>query len=122
MIYEFRLPLIVPQMVAATVECLYAKPGEALKTGAKLLDLSVDLSSAFAQECPPVSFFRVVMREAVFLRKLDVVPGQLCHLNEILAVFSTEADEDLDVLPARAVRVAIAGIMHHSGMWTGNDL
>jgi hypothetical protein len=39
-----------------------------------------------------------------------------------VAVFSTEADEDLDVLPARAVRVAIAGIMHHSAMWTGNDL
>ena len=58
MIYQFKLPLIVPQMSSAVIECLYAKPGDALKTGSKLFDLSVDLSSAFAQECPPISFFR----------------------------------------------------------------
>src|SRR6266481_2664258 len=45
MIYEFRLPLIITQMTGATVECLHAKPGDAVKMGSKLVDLSIDLSS-----------------------------------------------------------------------------
>src|ERR1700693_4089162 len=95
MIFEFKLPLIVKQMTGATIECLHAKPGDAVKMGSKLMDLSVDLSSAFAQECPPISFFRVVIREAGWLRKLDLTPGQFCQWDEVVAVFSTEPDEDL---------------------------
>ena len=120
MIYEFRLPLIVPQMTGGTVECLHAKFGELLKMGSKLLDLSIDLSSAFAQECPPVSFYRVMLRETVLLRELAAVPGQSCHVRDILAIFSTDADEDIDLSAARTVRTTVAGIMHHEGMWTGN--
>lgn len=120
MLYEFKLPLIVPQMTGATVECVHAKSGELLKTGSKLLDVSVDLSSAFAQECPPVSFFRVVLRETVVLRELIVVRGQFCHVGENLAIFSSDTDENVDVLAPRVVRTTIAGIMHHDGMWTGN--
>lgn len=122
MIYEFRLPLIVTQMAGATIECLHAKPGEAVKMGSKLLDLSVDLSSAFAQECPPISFFRVVLREAGWLRKLDVVPGQFCRLEEVIAVFSSEPHEDISQPAARAIRTTVAGIVHHEAMWTGSQL
>jgi hypothetical protein len=120
MVYEFRLPLIVPQMTGGTVECVYAKPGELLKMGSKLLDVSIDLSSAFAQECPPVSFFRVVLRETALLRELSVVPGQHCRVGDILAIFSSDADENIRVSGPRAVRTTIASIMHHDDMWTGN--
>lgn len=120
MIYEFRLPLIVGQMSGATVECLHAKPGDALKMGSKLLDLSVDLSSAFAQECPPISFFRVVLREAALLRKLNVVPGQFCKVDELMGLLTTDPNEDLSLPPARTARTMVAGIVHHEGMWTGS--
>lgn len=90
--------------------------------GSKLIDLSVDLSSAFAQECPPISFFRVVLREPAWLRILDVAPGDHCNLDELVAVFSTDPDEDLSQPAARAIRTTVAGIMHHDGMWTGSDL
>jgi hypothetical protein len=106
-------------MSGATIECVYAAPDMMLKAGTKLLDLSVDLGSAFAQECPPISFYRFVMREQVFLRTLDVVPGRFCAQNELIALFSTDPDETLTVTPARAVRTTTAGILHHSGMWTG---
>ncbi len=122
MIYEFRLPLIVNQMTGATLECLHAKPGDSLKMGSKLFDLSVDLSSVFAQECPPVSFFRVVLREPAWLRKLELVPGKFSELDEEMAIFSTSPDEDISEPPARAVRVTVAGIVHHDGMWTGSQL
>jgi hypothetical protein len=121
MIYEFRLPLIVAQMTGATIESVHAKPGESLRMGSKLIDLSIDLSSAFAQECPPISFFRVVLREAAWLRKLSAEPGQFCHLDEVLAVFTTDPEEDLNGPAARAVRITVAGIVHHDDMWTGSQ-
>jgi hypothetical protein len=122
MIYEFKLPLIVTQMTGAAIECLHAKPGDAVKMGSKLFDLSIDLSSAFAQECPPISFFRVVLREAAWLRKFDVAPGQFCRLNEVMAVFSTDPNEDISQPAARSIRTTVAGIVHHEAMWTGSHL
>jgi len=107
-------------MSGARIECVYAEPGKPLKNGSKLFDLGVDLSSAFAQECPPVSFFRVVLREPVFLRKLNVGRGQLCEIGELIALFSNEADESLSGEPVRDIRFAVAGIIHHDGLWTGN--
>jgi hypothetical protein len=122
MIYEFRLPIIVSQMTGATLECLHAKPGDSLKMGSKLFDLSIDLSSVFAQECPPISFFRVVLREAAWLRKLELAPGKFSQLDEEMAVFSTSPDEDISQPAARTVRTTVAGIVHHDGMWTGSQL
>jgi hypothetical protein len=119
MLYEFKLTSLIPQMSGATVECVYAGPGDALRMGSKLMDVSVDLSSAFAQECPPVSYYRLVLRETVFLRQIDVAPGQHCALGERLALFSTEPDESLDQDVDRQVRCTVAGIIHHDGMWTG---
>jgi hypothetical protein len=122
MIFEFKLPVIVKQMTGATIECLHAKPGDAVKMGSKLMDLSVDLSSAFAQECPPISFFRIVAREAGWLRRFDLTPGKFCPLDEVMAVFSTEPEEDVSKPVTRVFRTTVAGIVHHEGMWTGRTL
>jgi len=109
-------------MSEAVIECLLTTPGSELKAGAKLLDVSVDLSSAFAQECPPISFFRFIVRENVILRELLVVPGQRCKAGEVLAVFGTTANEAVDqAAAARGLRYATAGIIHHDKMWTGRD-
>ncbi len=122
MIYEFRLPLIVTQMTGATVECVHAKPGDAVKMGSKLVDLSIYLSRTFAQECPPISFFRVVLREVAWLRKFDVAPGQFCRLDEVMALLSTDPNEDISPPAARSIRTTVAGIVHHETMWTGSHL
>jgi len=120
-IFDFKLPLISPHMSEALMECLYVAPGSALKTGDKLLDLSVDLSNAFLQDCPPISFFRIIMRENVVLREFRLARGELCKVGELVAVFSTIADEARDQPAQRGIRFATAGIIHHGGMWTGND-
>jgi hypothetical protein len=121
MIFDFKLPLISPHMSEALVECLYATPGSTVRAGDKLLDLSIDLSSAFAQDCPPVSFFRIIMRENAILREFRLACGQACKVGELIAVFSTGADEVKDFPAQRGVRFVTAGIIHHGGMWTGND-
>jgi len=120
-IFDFRLPLINPHMSEALIECLHAVPGSALKTGDKLLDLSVDLNNAFAQDCPPISFYRIIVRENVVLREFRLACGQPGKVGELIAVFSTTSDEAGDQPAQRGIRFATAGIMHHSGMWTGND-
>jgi len=120
MLMALQLAEIVPGMSGATIECLHAEPGLSLKPGAKLLDLSVDLSAAFAQECPPISFFRVILREPAVLRRIDVVPGQHCAIGTVIALFSLTPDDPVDGPADRPVRLATAGIMHHSEMWTGS--
>ncbi len=119
MILSLPLPTINPHMKDARIELLYAATGELLKSGSKLLDLGIDLSRAFAQECPPVSFFRIVLRETVTLRQLNVERGDLRLLGEELALFSTDPDEPLGP-PARTVRMAAASIIYHEGLWTGS--
>jgi pyruvate/2-oxoglutarate dehydrogenase complex dihydrolipoamide acyltransferase (E2) component len=121
MIYELRLPLIGPHMAEARIECIHATSGSALKTGAKLIDLSIDLSSSFSQDCPPISFFRIIVRENVVLNEICLTSGQTCKVGELIARFSTTADEDTNQPPQRGIRIATAGVMHHGGMWTGND-
>jgi hypothetical protein len=106
-------------MSGALIECVHAQPATALKIGDKLFDISVDLSSAFSQDCPPISYFRVVLRERLWLRRLPLRPGDHCAVDGLLAVFSTEADEPDDGAAARQVRTAIAGIVWHAGMHSG---
>jgi hypothetical protein len=107
-------------MSEGLIECLYATPGSALKPGDKLLDLSVDLSNNFAQDCPPISFYRVILREKLVLREFRFAPGQSCKVDEVIAVFSNDAQEPVDRPAQRGVRFATAGIIHHPGLWTGN--
>ncbi|MBS0476657.1 MAG: hypothetical protein JSR28_16120 [Proteobacteria bacterium] len=122
MILEVRLTQIVPQMTGATTECFYAAPGDALRMGSKLIDLSVDLSSAFAQECPPVSYYRIVLRESAFLRSIETRPGDFTAVDQSIALLSTTPDEPLDEPPSRAARVTIAGILPHERMFSGQRI
>jgi pyruvate/2-oxoglutarate dehydrogenase complex dihydrolipoamide acyltransferase (E2) component len=119
--HDLRLPKINPNMSTAIVECVYATPGAILKPGDKLFDLSVDLSSSFSQYCPPISYFRVVMREKLWLRETLVAPGDEVDIGALLALFSAEEGEPLEISPSRAVRVTTAGIAHHSGLWSANN-
>ncbi len=111
MLYDFRLPRLSPHM-----------SGARLSAGSKFLDISVDLGSAFAQDCPPISYYRVVLREALWLRMLAVAAGAACDLGQPIAIFSSEPDEPADGAVARGVRVATAGIVYHAGMWSGGNL
>jgi len=121
MLYELRLGKINPNMSVAVVECLYTAAGSSLTVGDRLFDLSVDLSSGFSQYCPPISYFRVVVREKVWLRKTLVVPGDACEIGQLLAVFSQAQDDPDDGVPARPLRITTAGIARHPGMWSAGE-
>ncbi len=121
MILDFKLPAVSPHVNEALLECIYVSAGTAVKPGDKLLDLSVNLNNAFEQDCPPVSFFRVIVREKAIMREFRAARGESRKLDEVVAIFSTDPNEPLDQPAQRGLRVATAGIIHHAGLWTGND-
>ena len=119
MLVDLKVPQFHPQMKAALIELVYCAEGELLVPGGKVLDLSVDLSAAFAQNCPPIAFYRMVLRENLWLRKLMVGRGDHAEAGEAVALFSTECDEPLDMPVARAARQMTAGIVYHEKMLSG---
>ena len=119
MLLTLTLPRIGEHMTTAVVRTLHGAPGSALGMGAKLLDVADDLSAVAAQDCPPVALYRIALRDRCWLREWCVAPGAEHGIGDLLARFTTEADEPLTGPPARAVRIAIAGIVDPSEWWGG---
>ena len=111
MLLNLTLPRINPEMTTATIDRILIAVGGAVPLGGKLLDLTVDLSAAAPHDCPPISHYRLVARDRVWLRRLDVAAGSEPEVGASLALFSTEPDEPLSGPPARSLRVAVAGII-----------
>ncbi|MFI4976869.1 MAG: hypothetical protein ACHP84_20235 [Caulobacterales bacterium] len=101
-------------MASAQIDAIHLAEGAAVAVGGKLLDLTIDLSAAVPHDCPPVNHFRLILRDAVWLRRLDVAVNDQPDVGASLALFSTEPDEPLDSAPTRQVRLAIAEIFHQS--------
>ena len=111
LILNLTLPQINPLMTTAVIDRIYAEVGAQIPLGSKLFDLTVDLSAAVAQDCPPIGHYRLVVRDLLWLRRLDVAPGDEPNVGASLALFSTEPDEPLDGTPVRQTRLAIVGIV-----------
>lgn len=119
MLFSLSIPTVNEHMRVARIETVHAAPGAALSIGAKIVDISVDLSDVFPQNCPPTSYHRIVLREKLLLRQVLVTAGQYCAPGACIAIFGNTADEPLDAGIARPVRIMAAGIMHHPQMWSG---
>lgn len=118
MLLTLSLPLIIEHMTTAVILKIHAAEGTALIPGAKLLDLSIDLSRSIAHDCPPISHFRLAARERVWLRQLTIMQGGEFEVGATIGKFSTEPDETLDDEPARGLRITVAGIIHHADLWS----
>jgi hypothetical protein len=108
---EFALSAIVLQMAQAKVLRLLAREGERLGIGAGLLELEVDLSNLVSHDCPPVSHYRIVLREAAYLRRWAVSVGEIVPVGGLIAQLSHALDEAIDEGDMRRVRVNVAGII-----------
>lgn len=97
----------------------HAAEGEQVAAGGALLDLRIDLGAGLAQDCPPVSTCRIVLREAAWLRRRIAPPGTVVAADGALALLSTAIDESVDNAPARDVRCTVAAILHQADWWGG---
>ena len=120
MLLTLKLPRINAYMNTALITKIYAAEGISLNVGAKLLDLTIDLSAAAPHDCPPVSHYRIALRDRAWLRRLTVALGDNVEVGAKMAQFTTEPDEPLDGESVRAVRVTIAGILDQSDWWSAD--
>ncbi len=117
MLLTLNLTRINELMHSVVVTTVHVEPGIALAPGAALFDLSVDLSAVAAHDCPPISLYRILLREPAWLRRVHVDCNQDVAVNALLAQFSTQAEEPLDSAVSRPLRVAVAGILGQSETW-----
>ena len=117
MLLTLALPRIHAMMAAATIEAVYVRAGDALAVGAKVCDVTVDLSAVAAQDCPPISHFRLVLRERVWVREVAVAPGAEVAVGATLLRLTTTPDERIDGPAEREARVSIAGILAQPEAW-----
>lgn len=119
MIFGLTVPALNPNMELGVIEALHQVVGAEVKAGDKLLDLSIMLGANFAQDCPPISYFRLVVRERAWLRAILVDEGNACRAGTPLALFSTEPDEPLAAASSRPLRCVSASIMFSPAMFSG---
>ena len=110
MLLGLALPRIVPQMAEGKIHVLLAKEGERLRVGSPLLEVAVDLSRVVAHDCPPISHYRMVLREPAMLRRLLVAEGDIVEVGGPLALLSSGEDA-LEGAPTRDIRVTVAGVV-----------
>ena len=101
-----------------TLIAWHSHEGAQVAAGGALLDLRIDLSGGIAQDCPPVSTCRIVLREGAWLRRRIARPGENVPA-DALALLATNPDEPLDGPPARDIRMTVAAILHHADWWGG---
>lgn len=111
MLLTLTLPRIHERMTTARVDAVHLAAGAPVAFGAKLVDVTVDLSAAAEQDCPPISHYRIVLLDRGWLRELAVAPGDEIAVGAPIATITTQPDESLDAAPARAARTSIAGIL-----------
>ena len=104
-------------MSRAVIKAVHVQEGAPLPSGGKFLDVSVDLTSYAEHDCPAISYFRIVVRERAWVRRLTVAPGDEIAPGTPLAHLSTDPAEALDGAPSRAARVSVAGILFQPGWW-----
>lgn len=117
MLLTLSLPRINDLMVSAGITAIHATVGTALAPGAALMDICVDLSAVAPHDCPPISYYRFVLRDSAILRKLAATAGDDVPVGALLATFSTEPTEPLDGEISRPVRTSIAGIIADAEGW-----
>ena len=111
MILSLDLPRMGELMTVATVEKVYIAEGAEIKPGLRLLDVRVDLSAVAPQDCPPISFYRLVSRERGWVRRLSAAVGDVKEVGAALALIGTDPHETPETPPARAFRTTTAGVL-----------
>ena len=110
MILSLRLPRVGAHLSQITIHRLIAKAGDELRPGTPLLEVRVDLAAQKAQDCPPVSFYRIISTERAYLRSLDVSSAALLDVGVHLGIATSGHDESPEGVAVRALRTSSVAI------------
>ena len=110
MLLILEMPAVGARMREGTVHNVLVPAGVRIEKGVPLVEVRVDLSADANQNCPPISYFRIVASEAAWFRALDVSQGETRPVGAALARFTTLADEPLSG-EGRVLRVSVAIVL-----------
>jgi len=102
---SLTLPRLNAYMTTAVIRAVYVREGERVTPGAKLLDLSVDLSASAPHDCPAISYYRIASRDRGWVRSVAVAPGDERAVGDELLALAGDSSE-------RPARTTIAGILY----------
>lgn len=117
MLLAIELPRLHELMTTAVVTEVHVTPGAVLEPGAPLFDVRVDLSHAAAHDCPPVSWFRVILGDRGVLRTFTAAKDGEVAPGERIGLLASTPDESTAAAPARAARVTTVGIVGPETAW-----
>jgi len=110
MILSLALPRMGELTRPGTVRRVLARAGDALRPGAPLLEVRVDLDEANARDCPATIFYRLIATERAYLRTLSVSPGDVLEVAAPIGLATTSLEETFDgpaVRPLRTTSISI---------------
>ena len=114
MLISLKLPKIVDTPCIYSVNNVYCNEGQLLRRGDRIFDLKVDMQSSLMHDCPAINFFRFVAQEQLWLRNLSIVSGQILETDDLIAILTSEENEQILMPPVfqRQMRFARAAIAH----------
>lgn len=105
------LPATNEALGSARIDEVYIEAGQALALGSRLVDFTVGLDAAASQDCPPITHYRMTLREKAWVGRVDVEPGQDVAVGDVLALLSVNPGDPLDPDAVRTARVSMAAII-----------
>jgi hypothetical protein len=113
MILSLALPRMGELTRPGTVRRVIARAGDALRPGAALLEVQVDLDGTSARDCPATIFYRLIATERAYLRTWSVAPGDVLEVAAPIGLATTSLEEAVDGPPVRALRATSVSIQVH---------
>lgn len=105
------LPVTNEELGTARIDEVHIAAGQSLAPGARLFDFTVGLDAAAAQDCPPVTHYRMTLREKAWVGRVDAMAGQDVGVGDVLALLAADPGDPLDPEGARNARVSVAAII-----------
>jgi hypothetical protein len=108
------LPLSMPRignlMRSALVHRLCIAAGDLVRIGQVLLEVRVDLSDGTAQDCPPISYYRLIARESGTVGGVPAAVGDLVAVGGVIAWLASTLPVSAPAAGARLFRCCVVGI------------
>lgn len=112
MAVTIRMPRFMPEFVSGTVRVVHAGAGMPVAYGTPLADIAVDFGGGQAFDCPPITYYRIMMGEGGRLAEHVFEVGREIAADAVVGTL--EAEED-DV--ARDARLVVAAVLLETDWW-----
>lgn len=129
MLLNLEMPFVNPIIAGGVVDAWHVAPGDSVSFGDPICDVRIEEALGITRRImayqmlpgrkkggerratkPVNALVNVKASDGGILRRIDVAVGEAVTVGDVMAVFSTEADEPLDVDAATAAFRAIGNI------------